>query len=112
MQEKAPADSETVEVVDGVHLTQLATGERMSVQHFHIEPDATVPEHSHEHEQAGYVCKGTFTFLIGGEEYVIGPGESYVMPANVSHTAENRADVPVDGINVFSPPRLNPDWMD
>lgn len=110
MQTKAPADGQTVEVVEGVHLTQLVVGERTSVQHFHIEPGATVPTHSHEHEQAGFVSSGTFTFVLDGEEYVIGSGESYVIPGDVSHAAENRTDVPVDGIDVFSPPRIDPDW--
>jgi quercetin dioxygenase-like cupin family protein len=112
MQTMAPADGETVEVVDGVHLTQLAVGERMSVQHFHIEPGAAVPEHSHDHEQAGFVASGTFTFLVEGEEEVISPGESYVIEGGQTHGAENRADVPVDGIDVFTPPRANPDWLD
>ena len=112
MEEVPQAASETVEVVDGVHLTQLAVGERMSVQHFHIEPGAMVPEHTHHHEQAGYITKGTFTFHLDGEEHVISPGESYVIPGGQSHAAENRADVPVDGIDIFSPPRDNPDWMD
>ncbi len=112
MESMAPADGDTVEVVDGVHLTQLATGERMSVQHFHIEPGARVPFHSHEHEQAGIVTTGTFTFYLPDEAEVISPGESYVIPGGVEHAAENEADVPVDGIDVFSPPRLNPDWME
>jgi len=112
METAAPADGETVEVVEGVHLTQLGAGESMSVQHFHIEPGATVPEHSHPHEQAGYVTRGTFTFVIDGEEFVISPGESYVIPGGVAHEAENRSDVPVDGIDIFSPPRTDPDWMD
>jgi len=110
MQSMAPADGETVEVVDGVYLTQLVAGERMSVQHFHIESGATVPEHSHEHEQAGYVVSGTFTFLVDGEEHVIHPGESYSIPGGVPHAAENRAEKPVDGIDIFSPPRANPPW--
>jgi quercetin dioxygenase-like cupin family protein len=108
----APADGETIEVVDGVHLTQLVAGERMSVQQFHIEPGATIPEHSHRHEQVGYIARGTFAFLVGGTEHVISRGESYTIPGGKSHSAENRADVPVDGIDVFSPPRTNPDWMD
>jgi quercetin dioxygenase-like cupin family protein len=112
MQSMAPADGETVEVVEGVHLTQLAAGERMSVQHFHIEPGAVVPEHSHEHEQCGYVAGGAFTFVIGGEEHVIHPGESFAIPPNEPHAAENRADTPVDGVDVFSPPRPNPDWTE
>lgn len=124
MQSMAPADGETVEVVDGVYITQLVTGERMNVQHFHIEPGARVPVHSHDHEQVGYVVHGTFTFYLDGDapatedgdtdetEYVISPGESYAIPSGVAHAAENRADIPVDGVDVFSPPRENPDWMD
>ena len=112
MQSMAPADGETVEVVDGVHLTQLAAGEHMSVQHFHIEPGATVPKHSHHHEQAGLVVKGTLTFVVDGEDHVISPGESYVIPGDEAHSAENHADVPVDGVDVFSPPRPNPDWAE
>jgi len=112
MQPMAPADSKTVEVVDGVYLTQLAAGERMSIQHFHIESGATVPAHSHEHEQAGYVVNGTFTFIIDGEEHVIHPGESYVIPGDVEHAAENRAEMPVDGIDIFSPLRANAPWAE
>ncbi|WP_136717227.1 cupin domain-containing protein [Halorientalis salina] len=118
------AASETVEVVDGVHLTQLVAGERMSVQHFHIEPGATVPEHSHEHEQVGFVYRGTMVFEVGeasedasgnrtqsgGDEYVIGPNESFGIPSEEPHAAVNRGDEPVRGLDVFAPPRPNPDW--
>jgi len=103
---------ETVEVVDGVHLTQLAAGERMSVQHFHIESGARVPEHSHEHEQAGYVFAGTMIFEVDGEEYFTGPNDSFLIPSEQPHAAENRGDEPVDGIDVFAPPRPDPDWAD
>jgi quercetin dioxygenase-like cupin family protein len=112
MQSMAPADGETHEVVEGVHLTQLVAGERASLQHFHIEPGARVPQHSHDHEQAGYVVRGTFTFTVEGEEHVISPGESYLVPGGEVHAARNRADVPVDGIDVFSPPRTDPDWSE
>ena len=112
METSAPADGETVEVVDGVHLTQLCVGSEMSAQHFHIEPGATVPEHSHEHEQVGEVTRGTLTFVVDGEEHVVAAGESYVIPGDEPHSAENRQDEPVQGIDVFSPPRSNPDWME
>jgi quercetin dioxygenase-like cupin family protein len=102
----------TVEAVDGVHLTQLAVGEAMSVQHFHIEPGATVPEHSHHHEQTGYVFRGTFAFTVDSEEHVVGSGDSYVIPGGEPHAAENRTDEPVEGIDIFAPPRENPDWME
>ncbi len=112
MQTMAPADGETVEVVEGVHLTQLAAGDRMNVQHFHIEPGAKVPEHSHEHEQTGFVARGTLTFLCEGNEQVIQSGESYVLESEEPHAAENRTDEPVDGVDVFSPPRTDPDWAE
>ncbi|WP_254272072.1 cupin domain-containing protein [Haloarcula marina] len=112
MEEVPQAASETVEVVDGVYLTQLAAGEAMSVQHFHIDPGAAVPEHSHPHEQVGFVVKGTLTFRVGGETFVVGPGDSYVIPGGETHSAENRRDDPVTGIDVFSPPRTDPDWLD
>lgn len=48
------SDSDAPEVLDGVKLAQLAAGDRMSVQHFNIDPGALVVDHSHEHEQAGY----------------------------------------------------------
>ncbi|WP_336360024.1 cupin domain-containing protein [Haladaptatus sp. ZSTT2] len=106
------SDSDVVEAIDGVHLAQLAAGEKMSIQHFHIEPGAKVPEHSHPHEQTGYVTKGTLTFLIDGEEISVSAGESYVVPGDEPHAAENRGDVPVDGLDIFSPPRLDVPWME
>jgi len=103
---------ETVEAVEGVYLTQLAVGDRASVQQFHIEPGAVVPEHSHEHEQVGYVTGGSGVFLVDGEELTVGPGDSYVLPSAEPHGVENRGDDPLEGVDVFAPPRANPDWMD
>jgi quercetin dioxygenase-like cupin family protein len=104
------SDEDAVEAVDGVHLAQLASGDRMSVQHYDFEPGATVPEHDHEHEQSGFVYNGVLTLLINGEEVVCGPGDSYVIPGDTPHSAENRGEDPVRGIDVFSPPRPNPNW--
>ena len=104
---------DSTEAVDGAHLAQLAAGEEMSVQQFTIEPGATVPEHSHRHEQAGYVAEGTLTFLLAdGEEVVYAPGDAYVLAGEEVHGAENRGDVPVEGVDVFSPPRTDPDWQE
>ncbi len=107
------AARETVEAVDGVHLAQLAVGERMSVQHFRIEPAATVPEHDHPHEQVGFIYGGTLTFVLAdGTEYDVAAGESYELDGDEPHAAENRGDADALGIDVFSPPRANPDWSE
>lgn len=102
------SEREAVEAVDGVHLAQLAAGEEMSIQHFHVEPGAEVPEHSHPHEQVGYVYNGALTFIVDGEELVVTADESYAIPGGEPHAAVNRGDDPVDGIDVFSPPRTDP----
>lgn len=109
--ERVPlSEVDPAEAVDGVFLSQLAAGTEMSVQHFRIEPDAVVPEHSHPHEQAGYVTAGTLTFLVDGEEVAVSAGDSYAIPGEEPHAAANRGDDPVEGVDIFAPPRVNPDW--
>lgn len=108
-----PTESDFVEAVDDVHLTVGASGEETSVQHFRIEPGAEVPSHSHHHEQAGLITQGELTFVLeDGEEVVVGEGESYTLLGEEVHAAENRGDVVVEGIDVFAPPRTDPDWAE
>jgi len=112
MQVEAHSANRTVEVVDGVHLTQLAVGDRMSMQHVHIEPGAVVPEHSHEHEQVGYITSGSGVFVVDGEEFPVSSGDAYHLASEEPHSVEATGDEPLDGIDVFAPPRADPDWME
>jgi quercetin dioxygenase-like cupin family protein len=102
----------SAEPVDGVHLRLLAAGERMNIQHFKIEPGATVPEHSHPHEQLGYVTSGTLTFELEGAQIEISAGDAYSLAGDEPHAAVNEGDTVVEGIDIFSPPRTDPDWAD
>jgi len=107
------SDQESVEAVEAVHLAQLAAGERTSIQGFEIEPGATVPEHSHHHEQTGFVYEGALTFVLAdGEERTVEAGASFAIPGDEPHAAENRGEEPVRGVDVFSPPRPDPDWAE
>lgn len=111
MQRVPVDDADPVEAVPGVRLRQLAAGERMSVQHFEIAPGETVPLHDHPQEQSGFIVGGILTFVgDDGDETVVEAGDSYLIPGDEPHAAENRGDEPVRGIDVFSPPRTNPDW--
>lgn len=110
MDSVALSDGDIVEVTDGVFLAQLAAGERMSIQHYHFVPDATVPEHSHEHEQVGFVYSGALTLVVDGEEFVIEEGDSYAVLSDEVHSAENRTDRAVRGIDIFGPPRREVPW--
>ncbi|MCL9812706.1 cupin domain-containing protein [Natranaeroarchaeum aerophilus] len=113
MEVLGPADRASTEAVDGVHLALLAGGDEMNVQRFEIEPGATVPEHDHPHEQTGVVLSGTLTFVLAdGTEHEVDSGDTYAIPGHEAHAAENRTDAVVTGIDVFSPPRTDPDWQD
>ena len=106
------ADADIAEPLDNVNLAQLSAGEEMSIQHFHIEPGGVVEEHAHHHEQGGFLFRGEVTFIADGEEHHIGPNTAYLIPGNEPHAAENRGDEPAVGIEIFSPPRLDPPWLD
>jgi len=110
--EHASHDPESdVEAVPGVHLSQLTAGDEMSVQQFTVDPGTTVPEHSHHHEQAGFVYQGTLTVVLAdGSEVAVAAGDAYDLAGDEVHAAENHGDVTVKGVDVFSPPRTDPDW--
>lgn len=105
-------DSDPIEAIDGVTLAQLAAGEEVSLQRFSIDPGAEVPEHDHPHEQAGFVVEGELTFVVGDRRIAVGPGDSYTIPGGEPHAAVNEGETTVTGVDVFSPPRTDPDWAD
>lgn len=113
MDHHVPQTDDFVEAVDGVDLAVGASGEKTSVQYFTIQQGAEVPEHSHHHEQAGLITAGVLTFVLeDGDEVKVGPGESYVFDGDEVHAAVNESDEIVTGIDVFSPPRTDPDWAE
>ncbi|MFO7927656.1 cupin domain-containing protein [Natronomonas sp.] len=98
-------DLEEREVVSGVHNTAVLTGEQTNLLRFRIEPNGHVPEHSHPHEQIGYIVSGEATFTADGETRILKAGDAYRLPGDEPHQLENRGDDVVIGIDVFSPPR-------
>jgi len=98
------------EALDGVHLAQVASGERASVQHFRIDPGATVDPHDHENEQIGWLADGTLVFDLEGEEVVVEAGDAYVIPGGERHGVENRGAEAAVGVEVFVPARPSPPW--
>jgi quercetin dioxygenase-like cupin family protein len=106
------SEADSPEVLDGVTLSQLAAGERMSVQHFRIEPHAVVDDHSHEHEQVGFLMEGAIDFVVDGEEHPVRPGDSFAIPSEAVHSATVPGDTAAVGVELFSPPRPDPPWAE
>lgn len=97
------SEVEPVEMLPGVRRRTLACGEKVMIVRVTLDQGAEVPQHSHPHEQAGYVVAGELTFTIGDEVYRLGPGDSYDAPSGVEHSATAHSDAVI--LDVFSPPR-------
>ncbi len=97
------ADAVPVEVLPGLVRRTLADGESVMICEFTFEAGVEVPNHTHPHEQVGYVVAGRIRLTIAGESHELGPGDSYHAPSNVPHGAFTLAPTVV--VDAFSPPR-------
>jgi quercetin dioxygenase-like cupin family protein len=88
-------------------LAHAVQGESLSFALVELEPNVEVAEHSHPNEQAGFILQGTFQFTIGGKTRVLEPGDTYVIPGGVKHSAVAGPEGTV-ALDIFSPPRE--DW--
>jgi quercetin dioxygenase-like cupin family protein len=68
---------------------------------------ATVPEHSHVHEQVTMVERGALKFILDGREQIVRGGEALTILPNSRHSVEALEDSVVT--DVFSPARE--DWI-
>lgn len=87
----------------GTSFDLLAVGEQTMITRMRFKKGRDVPPHSHPNEQTGFVLSGRFRFRFGEYDEVLGPGDSYSIPADVEHSIEMIEDGEV--IDVFVPPR-------
>ena len=91
------------ELFPGVR-SRLFTGDQVMCSFIEMALGDVVPDHSHPEEQAGYMLEGKLRLRIDGEEKVMAPGDAYLVPANVRHSAEV-VEGPVRVLDIFGPPR-------
>ena len=92
-----------VEMLPGVVRRTLTEGERMMLVEVTLAQGAVVPSHTHPHEQIGYLASGRLLFEVGDERRELAPGDSWLVPSNVSHQVTVLE--PSVAIDIFSPPR-------
>ncbi len=100
---RANDEAEAVEMFPGVVRRTLNSGDRTTLLEVALAKGATVPSHTHPHEQIGYVASGRVRFEIAGEERELRAGDSYLIPGDASH--EVTALEPSVCIDIFSPVR-------
>jgi quercetin dioxygenase-like cupin family protein len=91
------------ELVEGV-TGQPLFGARAMLNLIRFEPAATVPLHSHPHEQLGIVLEGMQALVVDGIAHELGPLEAYVLPGGVEHSAYCGPDGALV-LDVFTPVR-------
>ncbi len=94
---------EGFERAPGVTIKTLTDGDRMMLLEVQIAAGAVVGMHTHPHEQTGRLQSGRLRFEIDGKTHDLGPGDAWIIPAEVPHEATGIEDCLV--VEVFSPPR-------
>ena len=97
------SDVTSTPMFPGVSRKILSDGERMMLVEVLLDANSTVPEHTHPHEQTGYLASGRVRFRIGAETAELGQGDSWMIPSGVPHEVTALADSVA--IDIFSPPR-------
>lgn len=63
----------------------LAENKELMVVAFNFEKGGVGDLHSHPHVQSTFVESGRFLFSINGEEFEVGPGDSFITPSGATH---------------------------
>jgi len=96
-------DFREIEIAPGVRIKTVA-GEKIMFSFLEFQPHASIPPHSHPHEQMGFVLEGQFELNIGGERKLVKKGDVYLIPSNVEHSGF-AGEEGATTLDVFSPPR-------
>ena len=87
----------------GIKRKTLTYGQKNLLVEFIIPKGAKFPEHAHPYEQIGYLVKGKLSLWIGNKQFEVNPGDSWCIPADVTHKVIAEEDS--IAVDVFSPPR-------
>ena len=91
------------EILQGIQIKTLNYGATSLMTEFVLTKDALLPEHSHMHEQTGYLVSGKMNLFINNVSRTLNPGDSWNIPSGVKHRAEIIEDSVA--IEVFTPCR-------
>ncbi|MHB8647709.1 MAG: cupin domain-containing protein [Thermomicrobiales bacterium] len=84
---------------------RLVAGDRLLAMFGNVEPNASLPLHSHPHEQITYVLEGAIHFEVGGVGHDLSPGEGLVIPGGVTHGGVRVGPEGCRFVEIFTPLR-------
>ncbi len=74
-----------VDADPGVTRQVLADSPDLMVVAFRFQEGGQGALHNHPHVQSTYVESGRFRFSMDGEEFEVGPGDTFVIPSQAVH---------------------------
>jgi quercetin dioxygenase-like cupin family protein len=90
------------QVVEG-YKARFVHSESMTIVFWEVDKGASIPVHSHIHEQLSQVTEGRFEMDIDGETIILKPGDLLVIPSHAKHGGKALTDCKI--IDTFSPVR-------
>ena len=75
----------------------------MTFGYWDVEAGASLPEHSHPHEQVTNILEGEFELIVDGETKTLGPGSVLIIPSDAVHAGKAITNSRI--IDVFYPIR-------
>jgi len=95
-----PATGETIQFT----ATTEDAGEDLVRFKWRSLPGGAITEHIHPHQEERFaISAGEAHFTLAGENRVVGPGETLVVPIGVPHSQSNPGSVAVEGIVELRP---------
>jgi quercetin dioxygenase-like cupin family protein len=91
------------QTLHGIEQKTLVHGDKTLMVEFRLQKGATLPLHSHPHEQTGYLVKGQLRMTIGADVHEVLSGDSWCIPGGTQHSAESIEESVA--VEVFSPVR-------
>ena len=75
------------EIVPG-YRARFLHSDNMTLAFWDVDPGASLPEHSHPHEQIANVLEGQFELTVVGQSKILEPGQVAVIPSDVPHSGK------------------------
>ena len=82
---------------------KLVHSATMTIAHWTIDADRSIPEHSHPHEQVVNMMEGEFELVVDGVPHRLTPGDVVVIPGDVPHAGRSITDCRI--IDMWHPRR-------
>lgn len=90
------------EIIKGFHAKFIHT-ENMTIAYWRVEKGATLPMHSHIHDQVTNVFEGEFEITVADKTSICQNGEIVTIPSNVPHGGRALTDCII--MDIFHPVR-------